>query len=216
MNVITDSTDLGRDEALLWAILFRFESLAVEQYAGLVPALLTPEKQTLVALLRTRPHGDEELAGTQLEAPLAELMRSVTSRDEARVLIGQGLFLELIGEAIYRSFSQNAAASEPTRKLCALGAAASGRARTLVPALLRTRIGEGAVLLQAIMTEAAPLLRSLDDLGDGIDAMFLDRFGLSFADLMGDVAAELIAVCLDLGIDRRKFVAFLTSALMGI
>jgi hypothetical protein len=33
---------------------------------------------------------------------------------------------------------------------------------------------------------------------------------------MGDVAAELIAACIELAIDRRKFVAFLTSALMGI
>jgi hypothetical protein len=66
------------------------------------------------------------------------------------------------------------------------------------------------------MNEAAPLLRSLDDLGEGIDATFLDRFGVSFADLMGDVAAELIAVCIALDVDRRKFVAFLTSALMGM
>jgi len=140
----------------------------------------------------------------------------VTSASEAHVLIAQGLFLEIIGEAIYRSFGQNAASSEPTRRLCASGSAACARARALVPDLLRARIGDGDVLLQAIMNEAAPLLRSLDDLGEGIDATFLERFGVSFADLMGDVAAELIAVCIDLGVDRRKFVAFLTSALMGM
>ncbi len=100
--------------------------------------------------------------------------------------------------------------------LCAAGSAASARAREIVPGLLRARIGEGDVLLQAIMTAAGPLLRLLDDLGEGIDAYFFDRFGVSFADLMGDVAAELIATCPDLEIDRRKFVAFLTSALMGI
>jgi class 3 adenylate cyclase len=213
MNVISD---LDRTEALLWTILSRFESLAVAQYAVTVPTLLTPEKDAVIALLRTRVHGDDELNGTQLEAPIAALMHSVTSSSEARVLIGQGLFLELIGEAIYATFGANEATSEPTRALCQRGSAASRRARELVPGLLRARIGQGDVLLQAIMNESAPLLRSLDDLGEGIDATFLERFGVSFADLMGDVAAELIAICLELDVDRRKFVSFLTSALMGI
>jgi hypothetical protein len=213
MNV---SADLDRSEALLWTILSRFEALAVEQYAASAPALLTPEKQSAVALLRTRVTDEAFLAGTELEAPLAVLLANATSTREHHVLIAQGLFLESIGEAIYRSFGENAATSEPTRRLCERGFAASARARTIVPGLLRARIGEGDVLLQTIMTEAGPLLRSLDDLGDGIDASFLDRYGVSFADLMGDVAAELIPACVDLGIERRKFVAFLTSALMGM
>jgi hypothetical protein len=212
MNV---SADLGRTEALLWTILSRFESLAFEQYAMTVPALLTPEKQSVVALLRTRVQTNEELIGTPLEAPIDALIERATSSSEAHVLIAQGLFLEIIGEAIYRTFGANDATSGPTRDLCERGCAASGRARALVPALLRSRIGEGEVLLQAIVTEAGPLLYGLDDLGVGIDACFLDPFGVSFADLMGDVAAELIAVCMELDIDRRKFVAFLTSALMG-
>jgi hypothetical protein len=213
MNV---GTDLDRSEALLWTILARFESLAVEQYAASAPALLTPEKREAIALLRTRVADDEYLAGSGLEAPIGALMRSVTSPREEHVLIAQGLFLEAIGEAIYRNFRDNAATSEPTRALCERGFAASSRARALVPGLLRTRIGEGDVLLQAIMTEAGPVLRSIDDLGEGIDAAFLDRYGVSFADLMGDVAAELIAMCIELNVDRRKFVSFLTSALMGI
>ena len=209
-------TDLDRSEALLWNILARFESLAVEQYAASAPALLTPEKLEVVALLRTRVLDDEYLVGSGLEAPIGELMRSATSTREEHVLIAQGLFLEAIGEAIYRNFRDNAATGEPTRALCKRGFAASARARAIVPGLLRARIGEGDVLLQAIMTEAGPVLRSIDDLGEGIDASFLDRYGVSFADLMGDVAAELIATCIDLNVDRRKFVSFLTSALMGM
>lgn len=210
------STELDRSEALLWTVLTRFESLAVAQYAVAVPALLTPEKHALVALLRTRVHGDDELTGTRLEAPIAALMDAVTSTNEAHILIAQGLFLEFVGEAIYRSFGENDATSEPTRILCERGTRSSATARALIPGLLRSRIGHGDVLLQAIMTEAAPMLRSLDDLGEGIDAYFLERFGVSFADLMGDVAADLIGVCIELDVDRRKFVAFLTSALMGI
>jgi hypothetical protein len=213
MNV---STDLDRSEALLWTILSRFESLAVEQYAASAPALLTPEKLNAVALLRTRVSDDGHLVGSGLEAPIDALMRSATSSREEHVLIAQGLFLEAIGEAIYRNFRDNDATSESTRALCERGFAASARARAIVPGLLRERIGDGDVLLQAIMTEAGPLLRSIDDLGEGIDASFLERYSVSFADLMGDVAAELIAMCIDLNVDRRKFVSFLTSALMGI
>jgi hypothetical protein len=213
MNV---SADLHRSEALLWTILARFESLAVEQYTASAPALLTPEKLNAVALLRTRVPDDEYLICSGLEAPLVALMRSATSTRAEHVLIAQGLFLEAIGGAIYSNFRANAATSEPTRELCERGFAASARARAIVPGLLRARFGDGDSLLQAIMTEAGPLLRSIDDLGEGIDASFLEHYGVSFADLMGDVAAELIAMCIDLGIDRRKFVSFLTSALMGI
>jgi len=213
MNV---STEIDRSEALLWTILARFESLAVKQYAVSAPALLTPEKERAMALLRTRVQTDEYLTGTALEAPIAAVLASVMGAREARVLIAQGLFLEAIGQAIYRNFGEKAATSDATRMLCAGGCAASARALAIVPGLLRSRIGEGEVLLQAIVSEAGPLLRSLDDLGDGIDAAFHDRFGVSFADLMGDVAAELIAMCPELGIDRRKFIAFLTSALMGM
>lgn len=213
MNV---TLELDRSEALLWTILTQFESLAVEQYRASVPALLTPEKRRVIDLLRTRVAAGDDLAGTRLESPVAALLATVTSADPTHVLIAQGLFLEFIGQAIYDRFGDNDLTSETTRDLCELGSQASGRAREIVPALLRARIGSGDVLLQAIMTASAPMLRLLDDLGEGIDAYFFDRFSVSFADLMGDVAAELIAVCADLDIDRRKFVAFLTSSLMGI
>jgi hypothetical protein len=213
MNAIVQ---LDRTEALLWTVLYRFESLAALQYAVRVPALLTPQKQAVVALLSTRTGSSEELTGTRLAAPVAALVQSATGTEEAHVLIAQGLLLELIGEAIYRTFSENALTSAPTRELCERGLAAGGAARELIPGLLRTRIGTGEVLLQAIMTEAAPLLRSLDALGEGIDEQFGQRFNIGFADLMGDVAAELIGICLGLDVDRRKLVAFLTGALMGI
>ncbi len=212
MNVYAD---LDRSEALLWTILSRFEFLAVEQYGATVPSLLTPEKIAVVALLRTRVQTEDELAGTQLEAPIAALVASATSTRAAHVLIAQGLFLELIGEAIYRTFGANELSSGSTRELCILGNRASGRARDTIPGLLREHIGRGDVLLQAIVDESGPLLARLDDLGEGIDAHYLDRFGVSFADLMGDVAAELIAIAIDLDVDRRKFVAFLASALMA-
>jgi len=208
--------DLDRSEALLWTILARFESLAVAQYTASAPALLTPEKLAAAALLRARISDDAYLVGSGLEAPIDALLQSATSSREEHVLVAQGLFLEAIGEAIYRNFRDNEATGEPTRALCERGFAAGARAREMIPGLLRARIGDGDVLLQAIMNEAGPLLRSIDDLGEGIDASFLDRYGVSFADLMGDVAAELIAMCADLNIDRRKFVSFLTSALMGL
>ncbi len=210
------AAELDHTEALLWAIVAKFEFLAADQYAQSAPALLTPEKQTLVALLGARVRPPDELAGTALAAPVAALMRSATGTAQTHVLIAQGLLLELIGESIYRTFGENEATSGATRELCERGLAASLRARQLVPELLRARIGTGDVLLAAIMTESSPLLHSLDALGEAIDAYFGERFNIGFADLMGDVAAELIATCLELEVDRRKLVAFLTGALMGV
>lgn len=213
MNVIAD---LDRTEALLWTILAQFESLAARQYAATVPALLTPEKLAVVALLETRVRSSDELLQTRLASPVAALVGHATSSSEAHILIAQGLLLELMGEAIYRTFGENDVTSEATRGLCERGLAASLRARSLISDLLRSRIGTGDVLLQAFMTEAGPLLGALDALGEGIDEYFADRFNISFADLMGDVAAELLALCLDLDVDRRKLVAYLTGALMGV
>ncbi len=207
---------MDRTEALLWTILYRFESLAAQQYAACAPTLLTVQKQAVVSLLASRVVGDEELAQTRLAAPVAALIESVTSPSRAHVLIAQGLLLELIAQSIYATFGENAATSAPTRELCACGLDASTRARALMPELLRTEFGTGEILLQAIMAESAPLLRSLDALGEGIDEYFGERFKIGFADLMGDVAAELIAMCPELDIDRRKLVAFLTGALMGV
>jgi hypothetical protein len=213
MNAIAE---LDRTEALLWTILNTFESLAARQYVVSAPALATREKAEVVALLGSRVHSDAELSATRLAGPVGVVVACATSASERHVLIVQGLFLELIGGAIYRTFGENAATSGLTRDLCVAGLAASTGAAQLIPDLLRTRIGSGDVLLQAIMDESAPLLRSLDALGEGIDEYFSERFAIGFADLMGDVAAELVALCPVLEIDRRKLVAYLTGALMGV
>ncbi len=212
-NVVAD---LDATEAVLWTILDRFETLAATQYAVSAPALLSPAKAAVVALLQTQPRVRDALAGTRLAEPVSALVASATSGREAHVLIAQGLLLELIGEAIYRTFADNAEASPRTRELCRVGLQASGHARSSIPDLLRSRVGVGDVLLAAIMVEADALLRSLDALGEGIDEVFAERFQVGFADLMGDVAAELISLCIDLDVDRRKLVSFLTGALMGV
>ncbi len=207
----------ARVESLFWTIVYRFESLAARQYASCAPELLTSEKRAF--LERAAPlalDGPEAFAGTTLGAPVAELTTSAATNDPRRVLVVQGFFLELLGRTLYRTFGASDASSAETRAVCALGEAAADAGLALLPALLAARIGAGDVLLQAFMDESQSTLASLDSLGEAIDDVFRERYGMSFADIMGDVAAEAIAMCVELGMERRKFVSFLTGALMGI
>jgi hypothetical protein len=207
----------ARVESLFWTIVYRFESLAARQYAACVPELLTPEKRLF--LDRAAPlalDGPEAFAGTPLGEPVTALIASAQTNDPRRVLVVQGFFLELLGRTLYRTFGASAASGAETRAVCELGEAAADAGLTVLPTLLAARIGAGEILLQAFMDESQATLASLDSLGEGIDEVFRERYGMSFADLMGDVAAEAIAMCVELGMDRRKFVSFLTGALMGI
>ncbi len=214
--MITSLTD-ERVESLLWTIVYRFESLAERQYAASVPALATPQKRAFVAALEPLTlTGPDAFEGTLLGEPVAALTASASGTDPRHILIVQGYLLELLGQTLYRTFGASPAASETTRALCEQGAAAADEAIRRLPTLLHESIGSGDVLLQAFMDESEETLSSLDALGEGIDDVFRERYDVSFADLMGDVAAEAIALCVDLGMDRRKFVAFLTGALMGI
>ncbi len=214
---MVSSHTLDRVDSLFWTLVYRFESLAAVQYAVAVPELDTDAKRSFLAALA--PHartGADAFAGTALGGPVATLVASATSDDARHVLIVQGFLLELLGQTLYRTFGASAAANDTTRALCTAGGRAADEALALLPGLLAARIGAGDVLLQTFMDESQATLASLDALGEGIDEVFAERYGVKFADLMGDVAAEAIAMCVELGMDRRKFVAFLTGALMGI
>jgi uncharacterized protein YfiM (DUF2279 family) len=60
------------------------------------------------------------------------------------------------------------------------------------------------------------VLGALDGLADPVDRVFGERFGLRFADVMGEFTADLISTCTALGMQRRKVVAQLAGAAMGI
>ena len=60
------------------------------------------------------------------------------------------------------------------------------------------------------------VLSALDGLTDPVDRVFGERFGLRFADVMGEFTADLIGACTTLGMQRRKVVAHLAGAAMGV
>jgi len=212
------STIIGidRSELLLWAILGSFESLALRQYELNVPLLATMEKRALVDLLTSRVSSSEVLEETELASPIKELVASATGSDAVHTLIVQGLLLELLGQTIYKSFGENELVSAATCALCADGLTASLAITEKVPKLITEKIGTGEDLFQALMTVSRPVLRHLDTLGEGLDQHFCERFSISFADLMGEFAAEFIPACAELGLERRKLVGYLTGALMGV
>lgn len=206
---------LDRTELLLWTILAKFESLALLQYSLYVIDLDTPEKQQLVDMLLSTIPSDEALETTTLSLPVENLLADATSTDKFHILIVQGLILELLGQTIYRSFADNDLASQTTRGLCVLGLKASSDNTAKLPKLFAEKVGSGDELFQAFITVSRPVISHLDELGQGLEEQFSKRFGISYADLMGDFMAELIPVCVELGMDRRRLVAYLTGALMG-
>ncbi len=206
---------LDRTELLLWTILAKFESLALLQYSLYVIDLDTPEKQQLVDMLLSTIPSDEALETTTLSLPVENLLADATSTDKFHILIVQGLILELLGQTIYRSFADNDLASQTTRGMCVLGLKASSDNTAKLPKLFAEKVGSGDELFQAFITVSRPVISHLDELGQGLEEQFSKRFGISYADLMGDFMAELIPVCVELGMDRRRLVAYLTGALMG-
>ena len=52
-------------------------------------------------------------------------------------------------------------------------------------------------------------------LSSAVDELFGKRFGLTFAELLGDFTAELLPACVELGMNRRKLVCHLAGVFMG-
>ncbi len=210
------SKTLNSGEYLLWTILRSFETLALTQYERNAAVLATAEKKDLVNLLISQVPTDEAFEGTDLAVPIKNLMVSATGADQQHTLIVQGLLLEVLGRTIYRMFQAKEMFSTTTSTLCNTGLAAGKSINREIRRLISEKIGMGEQLFQAFVTVSRPVIINLDTLGERLDKHFNERFGISFADLMGEFVAELIPTCVELGMERRKIVGYLTSVLMGI
>ncbi len=207
---------INKSELLLWTILRNFELLALKQYEKNVAILATDEKRELVDLLNSQAPSDEALDETSLTQSIRNLLNSATGPDEIHTLIIQGLLLETLGRTIYQIFENNKVLSLTTRSLCSKGLRAGGTVKTKICKLIIERMGIGEQLFQTFATVSRPVIMQLDALGERMDCHFNERFGVSFADLMGEFVAELIPLCVELGVERRKIVGHLTGVLMGI
>ncbi len=206
--------ELDQAELLLWTILRKFESLALTQYELYEFPLATAEKHALVDLLFSQASADDALWSTTLYSPVKTLLADAAGSGEFHTLIGQALMLEVLGQTIYQAFSDNELVSPATHALCVMGLKASKANRGKLAALFAEKFGHGTDLVPTFIASSKSVVADLDKLGVGIDEHFSKRFGLQYADLMGDFVAELIPVCVELGIDRRTTIGCLTDALM--
>jgi hypothetical protein len=201
-------------EKVLWNLVRKFETLTADRYQQISPELLSPRKLELVHALRAAAPDDTALGATDLAGPVEEVLAASREHAEGGVLLVQGMLIEQLGRAIYK-----AAAAAPltpnSRALAELGVEVSADACDRLPELIRERLGSGEPLFEAFSHSTRPVLAVLDVIGEKLDAHFADRFGLRFADLLGEVASEVLPACLALGMNRRKVVCHLTSALMG-
>jgi hypothetical protein len=211
-----DDSIVDRTELLLWALMRRFERLALEGYSAHSPTLATPEKRDFVARLEAVPADEEALAASELGGPVEHLLARARSADEVAVLIAQGLVLEQLGRAIYRVAEGTDRASSATRALAAAGGVASASVTAAASARIARHVGTAEQLYPVFADRSHDLIAALDALAEPVDRVFAGRFGLRFADVMGEFAAELITAATALGMQRRKVVAHLAGACMGI
>jgi hypothetical protein len=125
------------------------------------------------------------------------------------------LLLERLGQIIYKVLGSHQAVSSSTRSLAASGWSACSTVIGLASQRLRTIVGEGDVLFDVFSTVSESVLRRLDSLGTCVDELFGKRFGLTFAEVLGDFTAELLPACVELGMNRRKLICHLAGAFMG-
>ena len=207
------------DELLLWALMTRFERLALDRYAALSPALAEAgdgAKRAWVARLDALPTDPAALAASPLAPPVDALLARAQSTDETALLLVQGLVLEHLGQAIYRIAQGTDRASAATRALASEGLAASRHVTAAAGRRTADVVGSGEDLYRTFTDRTHDVLGTLDALADPVDAVFGERFGLRFADVMGEFVADLIAAGTALGMQRRKIVAHLAGACMGL
>lgn len=203
-------------EILFWTLLRRFETQTLDHYRAHAPVLATPDKERLVALLSAVGNRDEALVNSDLAQPIETLLRCARNADLASTLIVQGLVLERLGQAIYRLAAKTDRASEESRSLARFALAASEGVSELVSPEISRQVGTHEPLYVQFAAASHDVLGALDAVGEPVDRIFGSRFGLRFAEVVGEFAADLITTCTELGMQRRKVVAQLAGACMGL
>jgi len=206
-------SQLAKEEAVAWAMMRSFEALAAEQYAQHAPELLTDEKKAVLSALRELAPDDTPLTSSALGKPIADLIKAARG-DEKSTLLVQALLLEQLGALIYEAVKEEEGVSAGGRALAAMGASAATATIERAPDLIESRIGTGDAAFDAFTATTGDVLSQLDGLGEAVDELFGEAYDLHFADVMGDLTAELLPICTGLGMKRRQLMMYLASCLM--
>jgi hypothetical protein len=199
----------------MWRILGKLESLALRKYESWLPHLATPQKKEVASQLLTAAPDDAALEASLLGQPIQDLLDAAQSHDPTSTLIVQGFVLERLGQIIYKALRAHHRVSDATRDVAEAGWTACEHVIEMATQQIRKQLGEGDTLFQAFCAASDGVLKRLDGLGEGVDHLFGQRFGLTFSEVLGDFTAELLPACVDLGISRRKLVCHLAGVFMG-
>lgn len=200
----------AKAEALLWAILRRFETHALARYEAVAPELVNDDKRALVAALNARAGAIDSAA---LDKETSALIDALSSGNRNDTLINQGLLLELVGKAIYANVG-SADISEETRDLCALGGRAADAAIAAATRELQAEFPSGEAFFASMIKTSPELLKRLTPFAETLDHEVGSAFGMSFADLIGEFVSDVDDLTGSLGVDRKKLIAFLTNVMM--
>ena len=208
-------------ECLLLTSIYQFENLALGLYQKYVPELNVEGKKHLVQLL-SKHINLELLNQSSLGSPLNELLQVAKGENALKVLVQQGLILEPLGQAIYKILGdktyneEKAVISPQSYEILTLGLKVSRKITEEIPRVFKNVMLNTSESIFEIFTEnSSDLLSKLEDLSEAIDEIFGEPFGLQFSDLVGEFTSEILPLCMELNMNRRKLVCHLTSAFMG-
>jgi hypothetical protein len=203
-------------EALFWTLMHRFEAHALACYRRHAPLLATVAKADVVRAAAAAAAAPERLAATDLAPRVEALFACVAGDERTATLFVQGLVLEHLGQSIYRIGEVAERTSPATRSLATAGRAASEEVTRLALERIAADVGTGEVAYAVFADVTHDALGALDALSEPVDRVFGERFGLRFADLLGEFTADLVGACTRLEMPRRKVVAHLAGACMGL
>jgi hypothetical protein len=207
---------LDPEEQLLWALLHRFETDTLQRYHAHVPALVTPAKEDLLAQLLPRAASDQALEASPLATSTRAVLKNASSGDHDSTVFVQGLVLELLGRTIYAATAEVSRLSLESRSLAERGRDACAAVSEAAVRRCREHIGTGENAFIAFAGKTHEVVGALDALGEPVELTFGERYGIRFAELMGDFTADLVASCLALEMPRRKVIGHLAGASMGL
>lgn len=204
----------ARDE-LFWNLMGHFERYALSQYRTWLGELPLSTKEACLRDLETLvPRGLPLPAGGLERSMTAVLEASRALEGRATILVAQGLVLEQVRRSIYVSVAKSPLAGFRTRELGRAASVASAEVARRCAALFAREV-ESEARFSCFVAASHESLKRLDGLGEEIDAAFGDGYGLRFSHIVGDFVAELLLSCTSLGMERRKVLGHLSSALLG-
>ncbi len=198
-------------EQTFWSGMKQLEDLAVSQYKKFVPELNISGKQKF---LQNNSSAPNDLNDDRFATEIGRLIQIATKHSRVDSLLLQGLSLELLGQSIYKAVLNTPSLSDNSHTLAKEAELASQEVFNQILSILRKENLVGDSLFKSFVSATQDVFGQLDSMGSLIDETFSDHSQLKFDDVLADAVTELLKYGSQLGMDRRKLLRQLTSALM--